>query len=198
MSNLKVFILIPNEYTDIMQFRFEFSKAINLYQYYGEYTEHEYIYLDTKNSDMIENSFNLLNLKQKKIQPLWRDNKVGLLNFDELIDSYIEDGFEILVIEFQDLNNIPNFKKKFYKKYTKKVNFYLAYYVTYYQELKCCDQELTYLNEELDLDNDIFDFFKCEVCHTYFALLQELLDEFTLKGVELRIIYRRNYLKGEY
>lgn len=103
-----------------------------------------------------------------------------------------------LHIDFQEFHSLTKQKKTLYKKYTDKLNIFMIYYSLTGNTLKCCDQELTYLNDLAKYVSDTFDYFQCEICKNKYVLLQELIDEYLITDVKVDIIKRINYLKGEY
>jgi hypothetical protein len=103
-----------------------------------------------------------------------------------------------LVIDFSENWDLLSYKKNLYKKYSRSINLYIIKYIIGYDTLKCCDQDLTYLNDLYGIDDDIFDYFTCDICKNRYALYQEIMDQFLATNLIFEIIHRKSYIKGEF
>lgn len=195
MNLTKVLILLSSDFTDVMQFRIEFARGMNRFSVEEEWNKYEYIYLDTpNNNEIIQKSLNLLSLKQTAIAPDWLSTDS---NFNNMFD-YLIDADNCIIIDFQATYGFSKHKKKMYQEYSTFLNIYLIYFSLDSKPITCCSQILVYLNEELQLENDTFDFLRCDICGNQYVIYQELMNEYMFKTMYATILHRKSFLKGEF
>lgn len=197
---MKVIIVVSPDFNNKEVLENELISILDLYSYNTDYTEFEYIFAETSNT-IIEEMLEELDLSYTRFKPKWDKYKNSAFNKNlaKMIEYAITEE-NCLIIDFQEYYSFSKYKKKIYRKYSDKINIFLITFILTNDFLECCNQALTQVELEIELaeDYDIFDFFECDICKSKFMLLKELIDGYFLNNVDVEIIQKKNYLKGEY
>ena len=153
--------------------------------------EIEFVYAEYSYNKIISNY-----VKNKKCKSKVFKNKstshISSKLLDKMID-YVLEYEDSLIIDFEDYYKFSKKKKILYQEISPYVNIFLVFFTFDSDVLKCCDQELIFLDS-----TDQLDVFECFVCKNKYALSQTLVDMHLVETTKEYLLQRLYFRKGEY
>jgi hypothetical protein len=106
---------------------------------------------------------------------------------------YAKDEYSLL-IDFEDNYQITKRKAKLFKKITKDIEIYIVLYDRFVDEIKCCNQDLYWLDEIAENINVYF----CEACQNHYLIHDEIIDSYISMNMKFEILRKIRFFKGEF